>query len=329
MTKKNRGDMTQPQVNSQDANRKSPTGVADKSDASTPYLTTEDLEFLEEAARFFADPGVVAKGLAWAGRPVASFQKRLPEKVMTTIAVVSERAIQKAMIAAVKSLPKDQPVTNRDEESLLSSRIHRGLTTLTGAAGGLLGLPALAIELPVTTVLILRAISDQARLFGHDLNDLETRLECLMVFTMGVPDSTGEFVDKMSGDTSPQKRSIASYFLTRASFVGTMREAVSVLGAFTAKELASTIERGAAPMFARLAANVAEKFQVRVSQKVMAEGVPLIGAFGGGALNYAFTDFFVKCARYHFGIRALEKKHGEQMIQDYLKSARVNTGATN
>ena len=101
--------------------------------------------------------------------------------------------------------------------------------------------------------------------------------------------------------------------MTRASFVGLMREAVAVAGAFTTKGLTS------GPILARLVRKVTEKFQVRVSQKFLAESVPLIGAVGGGALNYAFTDFFVTAAGYHFGIRALEKKYGEQLVQDYLK----------
>jgi hypothetical protein len=181
--------------------------------------------------------------------------------------------------------------------------------------GGLVGLPALAIELPITTVLILRAISDQARLYGHDLTDLETRLECLMVFTMGVPDP--EAVPNENGE----RRSAASYFMTRASFVSIMKRAAATAGAFSAKELLTTVEKGSAPIMMKMIAGVAEKFQVRVSQKFLAESVPLVGALGGGALNYAFTDFFVTAARYHFGIRALEKKHGQTIVQEYLKNA--------
>lgn len=302
----------------------------------SPYLTVEDLKFLDEAALFFADPGKIAKGLAWAGKPVETLQDRLPEKARLTIAVITQKAIEKALVAAVRTLPDrgtshSDDADDREAESLKSSRLHRGLTTMTGAAAGLIGLPALAFELPLTTVLIMRAISDQARLFGHDLEDLETRLECLLVFTMGVGESaiTSASAGGAASKGAPPD-SVAQYFLTRASFVGTMREAVSVLGAFTTKGLAASIERGSAPLFAKLTASIVEKFQVRVSQKFVAESIPLLGAVGGGALNYAFTDFFVRAARYHFGIRALEKKHGEQIIKDYLDSVRVrDTSVTN
>ena len=274
-------------------------------------MTVEDIAFLDEAARFFTDPGLIAKGLAWAGKPVETFQNRIPEKGRVALTAITERAIKKAVNAAIKTIPVDREIVDREKESLDSSRLHRGLTTLTGAAGGMFGLASLAVELPITTVLILRAISDQARLYGHDLNDIEIRLECLMVFTMGVPE-TGPLPNN-------DDKSITRYFMTRASFVGIMREAVAVAGAFTTKGLTS------APILARLAGKVAEKFQLRVSQKFLAESVPIVGAVGGGALNYAFTDFFVTAARYHFGIRALEKKHGEKFVQDYLKS--VDTSA--
>lgn len=278
-------------------------------------LNSEDKIFLDEAARFFANPGLVAKSLSWAGKPVESMQKRLPGKVKVAIAVVTEKAIKKALIAAVKTIPSNKEVVDREKESVTSSRLHRVLATVTGVAGGLVGLPSLVVELPLTTVLILRAISDQARLFGHDLSNLETRLECLMVFTMGVPEaSDGSGLDKPT----------ASYFAARASFVTMMRRAVATAGAFTATELISTFERGSAPLLTKFVAAIAEKFQIRVSQKFLAEGVPIFGAIGGGAVNYAFTDFFVRTARYHFGIRALEKKYGEDVVQDYFGIARAN-----
>lgn len=289
-------------------------------------LNANDLEFLDEAAKFFENPGLVAKGLAWAGKPVENMHDRLPKRVQTTIANVSERAIQKALIAAVKTIPdqigKPENITreDREEASLLSSRVHRGLTTFTGAVGGLIGLPALAIELPITTVLILRAISEQAKLFGHDLSNLETRLECLMVFTMGVPNSEKMILSEgFEAPREGERKSVTNYFMTRASFLGVLRRAAGTAGAFTAKELLVSVEKGTAPIIARLVSGVAQKFQVRVSQKFLAESIPLVGAIGGGALNYAFTDFFVTAARFHFGIRRLEKLHGETIVQDYLR----------
>lgn len=56
-------------------------------------------------------------------------------------------------------------------------------------------------------------------------------------------------------------------------------------------------------------AQIAVRFKMRVSQKVLAEAIPLAGAVGGAGINYLFMDFFIKTADYHFGIRALERKY--------------------
>jgi len=50
--------------------------------------------------------------------------------------------------------------------------------------GGLFGAASLPIELPVTTILILRAIADIARHHGEDLSTIEGRLACVEVFAM-------------------------------------------------------------------------------------------------------------------------------------------------
>ena len=43
--------------------------------------------------------------------------------------------------------------------------------------------------------------------------------------------------------------------------------------------------------------------------------VPAIGAAGGALVNVAFNAHFDRVARYHFGIRALERKYGIETVQ--------------
>ena len=53
-----------------------------------------------------------------------------------------------------------------------------------------------------------------------------------------------------------------------------------------------------APALVRLVAQIGTHFGVVVSQKLVAQSVPLIGAAGGAAINYAFADHFQTiCAR--------------------------------
>jgi hypothetical protein len=55
-----------------------------------------------------------------------------------------------------------------------------------------------------------------------------------------------------------------------------------------------------APILVRFIAQIASRFGVVVTQKAAAQAVPVIGALGGAAVNYAFIDHFQEVARAHF-----------------------------
>ena len=63
--------------------------------------------------------------------------------------------------------------------------LHKALVTASGAAGGAFGLAALPVELPVSTIIVLRSIADIARSEGEDLSHPEASLACLQVFALG------------------------------------------------------------------------------------------------------------------------------------------------
>jgi hypothetical protein len=70
----------------------------------------------------------------------------------------------------------------------------------------------------------------------------------------------------------------------------------------------------------RLIAQIASRFGVVVTQKLAAQAVPIIGALGGAAVNYAFIDHFQEIARAHFAVRRLERRYGKDVIRmDYDK----------
>ena len=62
---------------------------------------------------------------------------------------------------------------------------------------------------------------------------------------------------------------------------------------------------------------VAEQSEEAAIEEAMAGAIPVVGALGGAALNAAFTDYFSRAARYHFGLRALENKHGRSAVESY------------
>lgn len=56
----------------------------------------------------------------------------------------------------------------------------------------------------------------------------------------------------------------------------------------------------------------ATRFAVVLSEKALAQVVPIAGAFAGGGLNYVFMDYYQQMARVHFTIRALERAYGTE-----------------
>lgn len=230
--------------------------------------TATEQEFVREALMFFKNPGAVHQGLQFLGRPIEAMSEKLPDVAKKMIEKSTDRALTLALKSALK-LEKSPRLP------------HRPLAAAIGGIGGFFGWAGLAADLPLTTVLILRGIADQAKRHGFDLSSRETQLECLSVFGMGARDSIAD--DAIN----------SSYFASRAAVT---------------KVLADS----SAAALQKLIAQISIRFKIRVSQKVLAEAIPFAGAVGGAGINYLFMDFFIKTADYHFGIRALERKYGDQ-----------------
>ncbi len=64
-------------------------------------------------------------------------------------------------------------------------RANRVMATVSGALGGMGGLPTALLELPVATAIIFRSVQDVAAQYGEDPSAAETRAECLRVFGAG------------------------------------------------------------------------------------------------------------------------------------------------
>ena len=62
-----------------------------------------------------------------------------------------------------------------------------------------------------------------------------------------------------------------------------------------------------APILLKFVTQVAARFGMVVTQKVAAQALPVVGALGGAAVNYAFIEHFQDVARGHFTVRGLER----------------------
>lgn len=150
--------------------------------------------------------------------------------------------------------------------------LHRLLTTASGVSSGFAGLPGAVIDIPFTTTTILRSIAEIARDFGEDLSAEDTRRACLEVLAFGVPGEAEEEAE-------------TGYWAAR---LGVSHLTINLL-----------------------IRSVAGQFGIVLSDKLLAQMVPLLGAVTGGLLNYSFTDYYQGMAKVHFCLRALERRTGD------------------
>jgi hypothetical protein len=90
---------------------------------------------------------------------------------------VAKHALERALDVALFSL-KNRRLTG-------GRKFHSGLACTSGAIGGAFGLPALAVELPITTTIMLRAIAAIARPADRARLPRSVRAGCLRTQSRG------------------------------------------------------------------------------------------------------------------------------------------------
>jgi len=250
-------------------------------------MTDEDLKGLRAAIQLLENPSLAARLAAIIGKPIELIGLALPASASKIVAAATTKALEAALQVALRTMQ------NKPEAG--SHLLHKVLATAAGAVGGSLGLASAPIELPISTVIMIRSIADIARSEGENLADPDTALACIQVFAL-------------SGREGPADASESGYFAARALLARSVTEA--------ARFIATTgvVEEGA-PVLVRFLTQVASRFGVVVTQKLAAQTVPIIGALGGAAVNYAFIDHFQDIARGHFAIRRLERAYGKEVVR--------------
>jgi hypothetical protein len=81
-----------------------------------------------------------------------------------------------------------------------------------------------------------------------------------------------------------------------------------------------------APVLVRFITQVASRFGVVVTQKVAAQALPVLGALGGAAVNYAFIEHFQDMARGHFTVRRLERRYGKLIVKEEYERLAQKSG---
>ena len=250
-------------------------------------MEPDDLTALQKAVQSLEHPSLAARLTNLVGKPVELIGLALPASASRAIATATSRGLALALQVALRTLPH-QPVAG-------SQLLHKALVTASGAAGGAFGLATLPVELPVSTIIMLRSIADIARSEGEDPSDPESALSCVQVFALG-------------GRAGSDDASESGYFAVRGMLAKTVTEAAR----FVAER--GVIKEGG-PVLLRFITQVASRFGVVVTQKVAAQALPVIGALGGAAVNYAFMEHFQDVARGHFTVRRLERTYGKELVR--------------
>jgi EcsC protein family len=252
-----------------------------------PEMSPRDLADLRQAATKLEGRSFAMTVAAKVGMPVEALLRFLPERAHRFIGVAVDKALQQCLRAALA-------FGQGGSGSPRSNRRHKLSTAVTGAVGGFFGLPGLAVELPVTTAIMLHSIAGIAAREGEDLRQPEAALACLQVLAF----------DPQGGSNGAVE---SAYYATRAALAQVTRDAA----AYVAQK---GIAKEGAPALVSFLAKVAARFGLEVSEKVAAQLIPVAGAAGGMALNVLFTAHFQRLAEGHFTVRRLERKYGPELV---------------
>ncbi len=251
-------------------------------------LSESDKQELQWAKSLLENPGIAIKITNIIGLPIEKTIEKLPKKWSNKIGEITKKALLKASEAAIFTI-KDIPGENP------SNKWHKLGVAASGGAGGFFGIAALAIELPISTTIMLRSIAEIARSQGESIKNTETKLACLEVFALG-------------GNKKSDESAESGYYAVRALLAKSISEAAEFIA-----------ERGfaeeGAPVLVRLIANISQRFGIQITEKAAAQTIPAIGAVGGALINTIFINHFQDMAKGHFTVRKLERVYGKETIR--------------
>ena len=251
-------------------------------------ISMEDAAKLRVAKALLETESFAMTIAAKVGMPLETLMRFLPARAQESIGAAVNKTLDRCLKVALLG-ERTATVTPR------TKRIHTLTTAVTGAAGGFFGLAGLAVELPVTTTVMLYSISSIARSHGEDLSQPESALACLEVLALGSPGTHKELME-------------SAYYASRAALAHVTRDAAAYIAE---KGLA----KQGAPALVAFLSRIAARFGLEVTEKAAAQLIPIAGAAGGAALNIMFTNHFQRLAEGHFAVRALDRKYGPELVR--------------
>lgn len=157
-----------------------------------------------------------------------------------------------------------------------------GLATVEGAATGVAGAAGIVPDLVALVSINLRAAGEYATYCGFDVTRAEERLYAL------------ELLDRVA-EPSNQRKSITIAPATRTAARVARQTGTQVLEQVGVGNAVEAIAR---------------RLGIALTEKKLAQMVPVTGAFIGGGLNYLYTTTVCQTAHFLYRERFLEAKYG-------------------
>lgn len=252
-------------------------------------LQNKEISDLKNSKQILENPMFLIEISNIVGKPIEKIYTLLPDGFQQSVGKATKSVLMKSLDMMVSNM-------NLQYISKPQNLMHKGLVTFTGIVGGLFGLTALTIELPVTTAIMLRSIIDIARCKGLNINDMDTKIGCLEVFALG-------------GKSKNDDNSDNAYYLARGALAKAVTEANKYL-------LEKRVVNESVPVLLEFISKVAARFSIVVSEEAAAKAIPIIGSVSGGAINLLFMTHFQRMADGHFTVKFLENKYGKEKVKD-------------
>ncbi|TBV26547.1 EcsC family protein [Meridianimaribacter sp. CL38] len=268
----------------------------------THTVTEEDLAIIRKAKHDMVNLSWAIKGVNKLGGAIESGSKLIPDKMISLIQRSTENILLKILKTNLLTLKKNK------EFKKPSKRTYKAIVTASGAGAGFfgsttgVGTAIFISEMTVTTKFLMRTILDIARSQGENIYTAEAQMECLKVFALGGSSESDDGLE-------------TSYYLTRAG----LTSALGNVSASSIKAIINSTVAGASAMgsnvITKFITQIASRLSILITEKAIAQAVPIAGAVGGGSINFIFINHFQKMATAHFSIRRLERKYGEELVR--------------
>jgi hypothetical protein len=265
-------------------------------------ISKEDIEAIKNAKSSMENIGLGMRGLNSIGGTIETGINKIPEKQRLWLQQLVNKTLVALIKGNLKTMQKGKSFKNPSNKS------YKALVTATGTASGFfgsttgVGTAIFASELALSTKFIMRSIMDIARSEGEDVYTMETQMACLQVFALGGSSASDDDLD-------------TSYYATRLVMNTTLKGASAYISKNGMQGLSQVLVMSVNPIVKAIGL-IASRFTIQVSEKFIAQSLPIIGAAGGGTINFMFIDHFQKMAKAHFTLRRLERKYGEETIKN-------------